>query len=56
VHCRSPSDQAECADAERPPKPLHEMLLSVPSPIYGLGFALGVGIAMLPLIAIHVVA
>jgi len=52
----SPADQAERAEAERPSKSLHETLLSVPSPIYGLGFALGVGIAMLPLIAIHVVA
>jgi hypothetical protein len=43
-------------DVGRHQEALHEKLLSVPSLVYRLGFALGVGIAMLPLIALHVLA
>lgn len=36
--------------------PLHEILLGAPGPVYGLGFALGTAIGILPIVAVHVLA
>lgn len=51
-----PDDQPQLTQAGSPPTSLHEKLLSVPSFAYRLGFVLGAAIAILPLIAIHVLA
>jgi hypothetical protein len=51
-----PGDQPQLTQASSPSTSLHEKLLSVPSLAYRLGFVLGAAIAILPLIAIHVLA
>ncbi len=35
---------------------LHEIFLDAPGPVYGLGFALGTAIGILPIVVVHAVA
>ena len=35
---------------------VHEILLGAPGPVFGLGFALGTAIGVLPIVVVHAVA